>query len=210
VISDMPSSQMNQIPKIVSIVEGGYFKPEKILDCGAGNGKYGFLFREILQHWHNLNPQIDAIEGHREYIGDLQCEIYDDIYTGEAIKVLEIMDKNEYDLILAIDILEHFEKDEGKDFLFELSRVGKNVLVSTPKNPIIQKDICDNPLEIHRSRWTIKELKFWLEPPFKIIKEPMNHIVLSGPAVNQLNGHHKDRLKHFILTQRDKIFHPIR
>ena len=205
----MPTSQINQIPKILGTIATTYWQPKSVLDVGCGYGKYGMIFREILTYWHHLDPRIDAIEGCKDYIGDLQYKIYDKIYIGNAIDYLSIMDYSKYDLVLAIDILEHFDKCQGHKFLLELHRVGRNVLVSTPKNPSNQNAICDNELEMHRSRWTIKELCSYSRKN-KVIKEKMSHIVLSGNAVDQLNGHYRDKLRHKLIDYRDKVWHPVK
>jgi len=60
--------------------------------------------------------------------------------------------------VLAIDILEHFTKSQGEQFLEELQRLArKAVLLSTPKE-FIPQEIAANPYENHRSLWTDAEL----------------------------------------------------
>lgn len=56
-----------------------------------------------------------------------------------------------YDLILAIDILEHFDKKDGEHFAGECARVPRAAsLISTPK--VFQDQTVEaNPLENHRS-----------------------------------------------------------
>lgn len=64
-----------------------------------------------------------------------------------------------YDLVLAIDILEHFDKKDGITFLKECLRVSSNsVVISTPKD-FIEQDVAANPLENHRSHWTEEDLE---------------------------------------------------
>jgi 2-polyprenyl-3-methyl-5-hydroxy-6-metoxy-1,4-benzoquinol methylase len=43
-----------------------------------------------------------------------------------------------YDLVLLIDVLEHFDKPTGQSLLEKLLRQNKGVLISTPKNPSAQ------------------------------------------------------------------------
>jgi cyclopropane fatty-acyl-phospholipid synthase-like methyltransferase len=149
----MPSSQLKQIPAIVEIIM--QVNPKTILDIGCGFGKYGFLAREYLETWKGNKPTIDAIEVFQDYIGKLQREIYDEVVIGEAIRVLTAFKEREikYDLILAIDILEHFEKEDGKKFIELMKKIGKNVLISTPKEPGKQGAVFGNEYETHKSRW---------------------------------------------------------
>ena len=61
--------------------------------------------------------------------------------------------------VLAIDILEHFEKEQGIAFLQECRRVSRgSVLVSTPKDFVAQ-EVLANPLENHRSHWTEEDFR---------------------------------------------------
>jgi len=64
----------------------------------------------------------------------------------------------QYDLILAIDILEHFHKEAGVNFLQHLKEASLgHVLVSTPKQFIEQHEEA-NPYENHNSHWTESDL----------------------------------------------------
>jgi len=55
-----------------------------------------------------------------------------------------------YDLVLLIDVLEHFDRLQGKELLEQCVRLGRNVLVSTPKRVETQ----DSQFEI---RWSAPE-----------------------------------------------------
>lgn len=149
----MPSSQFGQIGVIINAV--GEIQPKTILDVGCGYGKYGLLCREMLKIWKGYDPVIDAIEIDKNIIG--YPDIYDDIYVGEALKILKKIEDKKYDLVLAIDILEHFDKEVGLEFLKELNRVGANYLVSTPKIVTKQGAVNNNIYETHRSQWSGKE-----------------------------------------------------
>ena len=65
---------------------------------------------------------------------------------------------NGYELVIAIDILEHFIKQDGLVFLQQLRRVvSKAVLISTPKE-FIEQDVAANPDENHLSLWGKEDL----------------------------------------------------
>jgi 2-polyprenyl-3-methyl-5-hydroxy-6-metoxy-1,4-benzoquinol methylase len=169
----LPSSQFSQIPEILGLVHK--ISPNSILDVGCGNGKYGFLCKELLTYWLGKKEiKINAIEVFKAYIGPMQREIYDDIYGGEAVAWLKRMEDKEYDLILAIDILEHFEKADGYEFLSQLKRVGKHVIISTPKTPSKQGPVFGNSYEEHKSKWLPSEMGAKRE---NVTKNEENYIV---------------------------------
>ena len=51
------------------------------------------------------------------------------------------------------EILEHFTKEDGFEFLEILNKVGKNILISTPVVVSNQKEVFGNSYETHRSSW---------------------------------------------------------
>jgi hypothetical protein len=173
----MPSSHFLQINEIVEVIVTT--NPEKVLDIGIGFGKYGFLAREYLELWDDEQPyaqwkrRIDGIEAFEKYITPIQKSVYDTIYTGNALEVVEKLD-TEYDLVLLIDVLEHFDHEDGLKLLQELVNRHRNILISTPFDIGVQEDIFDNPYEIHRFQWRKKHFsgfnnKFFISSPFSLL-----------------------------------------
>lgn len=68
-------------------------KPKSVLDIGIGFGKYGFLSREYTDiyrgNYFEWKTRIDGIEGFKKYVTKLQRIIYDNIYIGNAIKIIK-------------------------------------------------------------------------------------------------------------------------
>ncbi|TXI17957.1 MAG: class I SAM-dependent methyltransferase [Nitrosomonas sp.] len=168
----MPFSYSNQISTIIGFSEQQ--KPAAVLDVGTGMGQYGFLLRTNLENvnlfeigdtearqrdkkdWKII---IDGIEGFAGYITPVHEYSYNNLMIGDALELLPTLSGRSYDLVLAIDILEHFDKEEGYVFLQECQRVCRGfVLVSTPRE-FIEQEIPANPLENHRSHWTENDLK---------------------------------------------------
>jgi SAM-dependent methyltransferase len=167
----MPFSHSSQISTILQYIE--QLNPESILDVGTGMGQYGFLARTNLENVHlfeieeehgwqrpkdQWRVQIDGIEACEVYLTPVHDYVYNQIFVGDALDILPILATQSYDLVLAIDILEHFTKSQGEQFLEELQRLArKAVLLSTPKE-FIPQEIAANPYENHRSLWTDAEL----------------------------------------------------
>jgi len=152
----MPSSHLLQLNEIVQLI---YFsKPKSVLDVGVGFGKYGFLAREYLELWDGRGKygewtrRIDGIEIFDEYLTPAHEYIYDNIYIGNALDIIPNLDFT-YDLILLVDILEHFTHDEGARLLAACQIKGRNFLVSTPKDIGTQEGAFNNPFEAHKSQW---------------------------------------------------------
>lgn len=177
----MPSSHHKQINEIVAIISR--LKPKKFIDIGVGFGKYGFLVREYADVncrpgneefiYENKRCIIHGIEGFPKYIGELQNNIYDKIFIGDAIKQVDLID-DDYDLIFLIDIFEHFSKIDGEKLLEKLEKKGKNILISTPKNMQEQDDVFGNEFEIHRYNWRKRDFskyssKFFIPNSYSLI-----------------------------------------
>lgn len=167
----MPFSHSSQISSILGFIER--IDPASVLDVGAGMGQYGFLARTNLENVELFDidgavakqkpkeqwrVRIDGIEGCDFYVTPVHEYCYDNMIIGDALKVLPTLEDNSYELVLAIDILEHFDKPEGLVFLSELKRIASRaVLVSTPKE-FIEQVVEANPYEDHRSVWDSNEL----------------------------------------------------
>ena len=177
----MPSSHHHQISKILDIII--FINPKTILDIGTGFGKYGVLTREYLELWdgreqyNNFIRIIDGIEVYGEYITPLHKYIYNNIYTGNALDIIDKV-KIKYDLVLLIDVLEHFEQDEGELLLENILSRNKSIIISVPKNFEKQSNAFNNPYETHRSSWTLKKFKEF--GMLNIIKDKYSLIIYMG------------------------------
>jgi SAM-dependent methyltransferase len=158
----MPTSFPENISRIITLIME--IKPFSILDVGSGFGKYGYLCREYLDvvqgrfQKEDWKVRIDGIEGFPPYLSDLQRFIYNRLIEGDIFANLAVFKDQSYDLALAIDVLEHFEKEKGLQFLQECQRVARVVLVSVPVG-YPQGALFGNPLEAHRAEWTKKDFQ---------------------------------------------------
>jgi hypothetical protein len=94
-----------------------------------------------------------GIEGYKGYLKYIPDWAYDKVINDSAMKILKKIKDKRYDMVLALAIVEHFEKDDGFAFLNELKRVGKKVIVSVPMK-WQEQSVPENDLETHRSHWT--------------------------------------------------------
>ena len=157
-----------------------YLKPASILDIGVGFGKYGVLCREYLELWDGrgnyseLHTSIDGVEALKYYITPLHKFFYNRLYDEDAINIIDKIDFA-YDLVLLIDVLEHFNKEQGNSLLSKVIRNNKGAIISTPKKVSNQKEAFNNKYEIHKSQWTKDELSAHGESFF--LSDTVSHIV---------------------------------
>jgi len=192
----MPSSHLYQINEIVELIV--LSKPKKLLDIGVGFGKFGFLSREYLELWdgeenyEKWTHTIDGIEAFPKYLTPVHKYIYNKIYTGDALKIIPGI-KKKYDLILLIDVLEHFTKKDGTKLLKECLKITNNILISTPLDIGDQEDCFDNPYEIHKYQWTKEDLSIiFANYDKKYVKNMHSIIGFFGKDVEMINSAQKE------------------
>jgi SAM-dependent methyltransferase len=156
----MPSSHNYQLNEIVDLIR--MTDPQRMLDIGTGFGKYGFLAREYLELWNGREKygewerQIDGIEAFEPYLTPVHHFIYSRVFKGDALKVLETM-TGKYDLVLLVDVLEHFTREDGMKVLDHCMRISRNTLVSVPIAMTVQDAVFGNSYETHRYQWNKKD-----------------------------------------------------
>lgn len=180
----MPVSHTYQISSIMESII--LCNPKSILEVGIGFGKYGVLCYERLNlWWHGLTEKdyqlkkvkIDGIEIYKHYQNPIYKFVYDSVFYGNALDFMPKFKDRSYDLILLIDVLEHFSQEDGVKFLNECKRVSKNILISTPKDIGNQSQHFGNEAECHKFQWT-KELYNEFFPENKTFIDDRHSIIL--------------------------------
>ena len=159
----MPASPYSHIGNVVFFLMAT--KPSSILDIGVGNGKMGFIARDLLDVCLNKSylrkdwkVRIDGIEIYEPYIQDHQRSIYNNIYIGDAFEVIDRLES--YDLIIIGDVLAHMEKQKAWLFLDKCALHSKHhILLNLPLGQWNQPDIFENEYERHVSFWDENEIK---------------------------------------------------
>jgi len=159
----MPTSPYAHLYSLVAYLNT--VRPKSILDVGLGNGKLGFIARDYLDvmlgeryHKSQWKLQLDGIEVFGDYIQDHQRAIYNDIFIGDAFDVIDGL--AQYDMIIMGDVLEHFDKQKGLEFMdkcFSHTQTAIGLFIPLGDG-WSQGDICGNPYEAHQSAWQLDEL----------------------------------------------------
>jgi hypothetical protein len=152
----VPTSDFHQISDVLHVVHQA--QPATVLDIGVGFGKWGMLCREVLEIYNERVPaaswttRIDGIEIHEPYRNPLWSLAYNAVHIGDASQVLPTL--GTYDLILCCDVIEHFERAEGMEFLNVMLAHGSLVILTSPRGFVTQSARYGNEHEVHRSGWT--------------------------------------------------------
>jgi 2-polyprenyl-3-methyl-5-hydroxy-6-metoxy-1,4-benzoquinol methylase len=153
------TSFLDNIPTIVRAVVDT--KPKRILDIGAGFGKFGLLIREALLSKQaeagDMNPvadfKIDACESADYFLGQRAFDrIYDTIISDD-IRLQDAHFFEQYDLILLIDVIEHWPKEDYLAFMEKIPATTKT-LISTPKEVVFYEQPYYG-IDKHQTQFTI-------------------------------------------------------
>jgi hypothetical protein len=186
----MPTSYLHQINEIVELIV--LVAPQSILDVGVGFGKYGVLAREYLEFrdgrekYNDWQRQVDGIEIFPQYITPLHQFVYNHIYLGDAQTILPTLETR-YDLLLLIDVIEHFPLTDGYDLLLKGQRAARNMLISTPVDFILQKTAFGNSYETHHSHWSASQFSAY--KPIVFIPNAYSTICLIGEDAPRIKQH---------------------
>ena len=158
----MSTSLLELDPLVIPLIRGS-----KILDVGCGYGHWGQLLATHYRLSGDPPRRADVIGIERHPGNATFCRstgLYKDVIVGDALMALQSMESNSYDTVLAVDIVEHFEREQGALLLDEIERVASSmVIVSTPNFPNYRKGDTGitgyNEWEHHLSEWTIHDFK---------------------------------------------------
>lgn len=149
----MPSSYPHNISRLLATIIP--INPRSIYDVGVGYGKWGTLLREYLDNY-DREVRIDGCEIFAEYIVKAPPTAYDAVDIGDWLEVKPLAES--YDLVLMIDVLEHFSPTAAVEALEKALTYSNTVLISTPID-YPQGVVNGNEHERHISEWTAAKLE---------------------------------------------------
>lgn len=166
----MPTSTWCHVSTVLDEIY--LLQPKSILDIGIGTGRWGFLAREVLdiikgrifkEQWQT---KIFGVEIFERYVQDVQQYVYDKILIQDAYEAVknfnlelkvrnnEIQLFNKVDLIIAGDVIEHFEKSKAQELINLCLNICKNLIVCIPLGENYKQGaVAGNEHETHRSIW---------------------------------------------------------
>lgn len=135
--------------------------PRSVLDIGCGFGLWGFLCREHLDvanervYPDKWQVRIDGIELFEPYIQTHQRALYNNIRIADVREAVKDID--EYELIIAGDVIEHLHKDDALTVIDALyAKATRALLINIPiGDGWDHPENHGNPGELHRSQWCV-------------------------------------------------------
>jgi hypothetical protein len=125
-------------------------RPRTVYDVGVGYGKWGMLIREYVDDFMGA-VWIEGCEIFKPYLERSDAKrIYDHIDVGNWLTITP--QREQYDLVLMIDVLEHFSSTQAVIALDKALAFSRIALVSTPLN-YPQGAVNGNEHERHLSEW---------------------------------------------------------
>ncbi len=118
--------------------------PQRILDIGAGGGKYGALLKDVVPEC-----ELTALECDEAAFPQLREVGYHHILPITADKLYENAG-DLYDVVILGDVIEHMLHSQGRDLLEFLNYRARYIVVSTPECMPMSRPVF---FEGHNSLW---------------------------------------------------------
>jgi ubiquinone/menaquinone biosynthesis C-methylase UbiE len=125
-----------------------------ILEIGCGTGRHMSYLRKWLRE-DSLTVGLDIWPLYLKL--SKQNRIHDELILGDACH-LPFKEKS-FDLVLALDLLEHIPKEKGIELLNDVEKVARKRLVLSLPIGWHPSHHQGNPYDEHVSAWTVKELR---------------------------------------------------
>ena len=124
-----------------------------LLDVGCGVASPIRKFAERLPHTVGVEGYEPALDASRA------AGIHDEYRLVDARRLADTFERRSFDVVLAVDVLEHLSRDEGFDLLAAMEGIARRrTVVFTPNGHVHQDEIGGNPLQAHRSGWSVEDL----------------------------------------------------
>lgn len=87
-------------------------------------------------------------------------KIHDSYKLCDIRKLEKVYKKKSFDAVIGLDVIEHLNKKESIRLIKSMEKIGRNrVLLLTPNGFYHQDAYDNNPYQVHKSAWTIKDLQ---------------------------------------------------
>lgn len=124
-----------------------------VLDVGCGKDSPVQYFKS--------KKELVGIEAHEQAIKEAKRKkIHKEYYKRNVMDIDKLFAKNSFDAVIALDLIEHLSKKDGKKLINKMEDIAKKkVIVFTPNGFLPQAPYEGNPFQEHLSGWTVEEMK---------------------------------------------------
>jgi len=132
----------------------------RVIDIGAGPAEY-WNDKVLLDFFYKRKVEITLFDATEESGLASPSELIKvSKIVGIAPRDLTTFSDSEFDLVIALDLIEHLTKEDGYSLLYQLDRLAlKSSLIFTPNGFVWQPPSLNNPFNAHISAWTSRELR---------------------------------------------------
>lgn len=121
-----------------------------ILDLGCGRNS-------PIQHIPHVSSV--GVELFKPYLEENKSRGLHSEYILADVRQIEFK-QNSFDAVLALELVEHLTKEEGVKLIEKMEKwASKKVIISTPNRFLPQDEYDNNPLQIHKSGWSVEEFQ---------------------------------------------------
>lgn len=133
-----------------------------ILDVGCGsNSPIKYFLNPKRYHKTGIDIFLPSLEKSKEQ------QIFENYIHGNILNLSDIFHQKKFDVVISLDVIEHFNKADGYKLLSEMEKVAaKRLIIFTPNGYLPQSEKFGNPYQKHLSGWSSEEMK---ELGFKVI-----------------------------------------
>ena len=126
---------------------------QSILDVGCGSNSMVRLLSN--------NKYCVGVDAHKQSLDYSKSKnIHNEYVECNILRISELFKDNAFECVIAIDVIEHLEKDDGFKLLDAMERIAsRKVIVFTPNGFLPQGDRFSNPWQVHLSGWTVDDFE---------------------------------------------------
>ena len=125
-----------------------------LLDIGCGFDSPVKRFAGRLERTVGIDVHAPSLERSRA------AGIHSEYQALDATDIESRFGPRSFDCVIALDLIEHLEKAQGRRLLAAMERVARRkVIVFTPNGFVSQASYDDNPYQVHRSGWDPDEMR---------------------------------------------------
>ena len=151
----MPNSDPNvRSPAIDHIISNSRRLSKPVLEIGVGSGFYGRTLKGVFP-----GIEIFGIEVWPPYITPDHLNWYKSIFLANALNFDYSLLINRVSLIIAADVVEHFEKPDALHLMSIWKKLSPWILITLPIVVFEQGAYQGNIHETHLHHWTIEEVE---------------------------------------------------
>jgi len=163
-------------------------KAKSILDIGCGQGLPMQLIKIRMRPKETVGVDI-----FKPYIEEAESKkIHDRYLIVDIRKKLPFKEKS-FDVVIALQVLEHLDKKDAIDLLNKMEKIAKRqVIVATPIGHMKHPEVDNNPYQVHKSEFYPQDFQ---KRGYKILKFGRKSILGENGIVHKI---HNPLLRRFI------------